>query len=754
MTSTITDRVYGESASVAVKAPCLSVSVGVPLPLVGLGAIGGYVPNPGDRILVKDQVDPTTNGIYNASAGTWARSGDFNGIYDAVQGTLIVVYFPNGQATMFQLTTANPIIGTTSLNFSSFINPTSLTYNVTPAEITAGAVIINNIYPSLTVDRYATNAIPGTTDMTAAIKMAWNVAKAQGGGVISFIKGAIYALTSVDAVGPINLPNQNSNGSITTQAVTPQVYCLGGSNITFDFAGAQLKSTMTGLVNGSTIGILFDNCQGIRLISPNMNGTQVQGGGVVSLGAITPGAGYVNGTYTNVIMTGGTGTHCCCTIVVAGGAVTSCVPTYPGGSTTASLAQGYQIGDVLSTPNANLGGAGAGFSVPVTSSLGAGNIVATAACIPFAVTSLSGQSSNITTYDLTATNCFAGFWAIDGQANGLASFGISLLGHTSVINGEYGIPLHNSGDGTYIENLYTYRVNRPHFFYGVQGATIARGDFEQINYAFSSIIKSYSRSTSGISINALYRNAPGSTTPRLAIQVQCDPGVIAIPPTVKNLYIKHDEFNMAPSSGIEFDYFAGAGGTVQTATSANQLFDQIWLQGFCNGFVFSTVSLTTAAAQCQINYDNLESAWATVYGGATDIRNGLGFISSRTFFSTMTLTFGGTTVAGTAIAVDTSISDGLCKVKGICTLTAKNGAGAAALILPFKTRQDATANALGVILGVSGMVGLQSAPIVGSLIPNSNVMSLVQQSPTNIVAVADTNFSVASVLNFDITYPI
>lgn len=125
MTSTITDRVYGESASVALKAPCVAVSNG-PLPLVGLTAVGGYAPNVNDRILVKDQVDPTANGIYNASAGAWQRSGDFDGAFDCTQGTLIVVYFPTAGDIFYQLTTFNPSIGTTPLVFAPF-DPTILT---------------------------------------------------------------------------------------------------------------------------------------------------------------------------------------------------------------------------------------------------------------------------------------------------------------------------------------------------------------------------------------------------------------------------------------------------------------------------------------------------------------------------------------------------------------------------------------------------------------------------------------------------
>lgn len=145
MTSTITDRVYGESSTVAVKAPCVSVSNGISLPLVGLTAVGGYTPLVGDRILVKDQTDPSTNGIYNASVGAWRRSGDFDGPYDCTQGTLIVVYFPNAGATIYQLVTLNPIIGTTPLAFSSFVNPNQ-TYPQTAAEAAVPVVPTNFSY--------------------------------------------------------------------------------------------------------------------------------------------------------------------------------------------------------------------------------------------------------------------------------------------------------------------------------------------------------------------------------------------------------------------------------------------------------------------------------------------------------------------------------------------------------------------------------------------------------------------------------
>ena len=155
MVTTITDRLYGESSGVAVKAPCVAVSNGAPLALSGLTPVGSYTPQQGDRILVKDQTDPTTNGIYNASVSGWARAGDFDGAYDCVQGTLVVVYQPtSGVSVLFQLTTLDPIIGSTPLAFAP--------------------------YTAINVSNYEANVVvfgadpTGVNDSTAAIQAAIN----------------------------------------------------------------------------------------------------------------------------------------------------------------------------------------------------------------------------------------------------------------------------------------------------------------------------------------------------------------------------------------------------------------------------------------------------------------------------------------------------------------------------------------------------------------------------------------------------
>jgi len=68
---------------------------------------------------------------------------------------------------------------------------------------------------------------------------------------------------------------------------------------------------------------------------------------IKTLGAITGGTGYVNGTYTNVTLTGGSGSGAKATVTVSGGAVTAVTVTSRGA--------GYQVGNALSASNTELG---------------------------------------------------------------------------------------------------------------------------------------------------------------------------------------------------------------------------------------------------------------------------------------------------------------------------------------------------------------------------------------------------------------
>jgi hypothetical protein len=84
----------------------------------------------------------------------------------------------------------------------------------------------------------------------------------------------------------------------------------------------------------------------------------VVSGAITKQGSYAGGTGYVNaGTYTNVALTGGTGSNARATIVVAGGSVTGVTITNPG--------SGYKVGDSLSAAASTIGTNGTGFTLGI-----------------------------------------------------------------------------------------------------------------------------------------------------------------------------------------------------------------------------------------------------------------------------------------------------------------------------------------------------------------------------------------------------
>jgi hypothetical protein len=135
----------------------------------------------------------------------------------------------------------------------------------------------------------------------------------------------------------------------------------------WDASEAEVVFTQNMLLGSNTF-IYLDTYNTQVQVGQVITGTGIPANTVVSaittsniktLGAITAGAGYVNGTYTGVPLTLGSGENAVATVVVSGGGVTSVTITGRG--------EGYQVGNALSASNTNLGGTGSGFSVPVTS---------------------------------------------------------------------------------------------------------------------------------------------------------------------------------------------------------------------------------------------------------------------------------------------------------------------------------------------------------------------------------------------------
>lgn len=89
---TTTDILGGFTDGVAYKTPCRVATTGdLGTSLIGLLTIDGNVLEDGDRVLVWKQADATTNGIYSASSGAWARVSDFNNTSAVAIGTQVYV---------------------------------------------------------------------------------------------------------------------------------------------------------------------------------------------------------------------------------------------------------------------------------------------------------------------------------------------------------------------------------------------------------------------------------------------------------------------------------------------------------------------------------------------------------------------------------------------------------------------------------------------------------------------------------------
>lgn len=162
--------------------------------------------------------------------------------------------------------------------------------------------------------------------------------------------------------GISNAPGRRDEDQSTNKAKTT-VNVSGGTTTTTTIA-ASFGAAATTVALNATVAAAETAIRTVRkartypstMPTAKVTGTatRAETGCIATFGTRVNGSGYTNGTYTNVALSGGTGTGATATLTVSGGAVTASALVRGG--------QFYLVGDVLSCA---LIGPGTLFALPV-----------------------------------------------------------------------------------------------------------------------------------------------------------------------------------------------------------------------------------------------------------------------------------------------------------------------------------------------------------------------------------------------------
>lgn len=191
----------------------------------------------------------------------------------------------------------------------------------------------------------ATVTVGAGGDVTAVTMTARGVGYTASDNLSAAASNLGGVTNGVNTLGAVTGGSNYTNGTYTNVSLT------GGS-------GTGAKATI--VVSGNAVSTVTITTKGNNYTNTDTLSCSALaiGSGINTLGTITGGSGYTNGTYTGVNLTGGSGTGAQATIVVSGGVVTSVTMTSRG--------YGYIVGNIMTANSTSIGGTGAGFVVPVS----------------------------------------------------------------------------------------------------------------------------------------------------------------------------------------------------------------------------------------------------------------------------------------------------------------------------------------------------------------------------------------------------
>jgi hypothetical protein len=211
------------------KAPVRAATTGSNIVLSGLQTIDGVVLAAADRVLVKDQTDATTNGLYNASTGSWTRTIDAASNDKFTQGLQVLVTSGAvNQNLIFELTSANPVtLGTSALTFLSANVPAIRRVNTT-APLAGGGSLAGDLTLSLTIN--------ASLQVTAQALAVAPLSAVPHQWISSINAAGVPQLTQPNVSDLAGLPVAVGQGGTGAATLTAHAVLLGEGTATFGFA--------------------------------------------------------------------------------------------------------------------------------------------------------------------------------------------------------------------------------------------------------------------------------------------------------------------------------------------------------------------------------------------------------------------------------------------------------------------------------------------------------------------------------------
>lgn len=280
MTTVTTDRRRGVNSGAAIKTP-VRVATTTNITLSGLQTIDGVTVVDDDRVLVKNQTTASENGIWVADSGDWTRALDFDGAYDVVTGTMVLVNDGSSNSdTSWRVTTSGAItIGATSLSFEEavFSDSSSMSFLASGAGAVARTAQAKAREVLSVTDFGAVG--DGTTDDTTAIAAAL----AAGRVVVFPDTGSGYKIS--DVLAPLansHIIGHGYGSRIIQSSTTANAFTNINDSVTFEglwivgqntdvtaigikCVGADRPTVRNCVFQDWMVGIWMDNCNDYRV---------------------------------------------------------------------------------------------------------------------------------------------------------------------------------------------------------------------------------------------------------------------------------------------------------------------------------------------------------------------------------------------------------------------------------------------------------------------------------------------------------